>query len=456
MDLTDLLHAQRKYFEEGNSLSLSKRLEALKRLQEAIREREPLIQKTLYLDLNKSKTEAYMTEVGMVLEELRFAIRHLASWSKARKVATPLAQFPSKSYRIPEPYGVVLIMSPWNYPFQLTLSPLIGALAAGNCAVLKPSNYSPHTSQLIQELISSCFPPEYVCVVPGGREKNSALLKQKFDYIFFTGGVSVGKLVMQSAARHLTPVTLELGGKSPCLVDHTADLSLAARRIVFGKFLNAGQTCVAPDYILVEKAVKIPLLAALQNAISQFYGRNALYNPDYPKIINAKHFNRLQGLLAGQTVFCGGKSRPDALKIEPTVLEDVSPESAAMREEIFGPLLPVLTLDSIDEMISFVRRRPKPLARYLFTSSQNTKRRVLRTLSFGGGCVNDTIIHLASTRLPFGGVGESGMGSYHGKKSFDTFTHYKSIVKKATWLDLPMRYPPYTDKKLQVIRKFLK
>ena len=309
---------------------------------------------------------------------------------------------------------------------------------------------------LIQELISSCFPPEYVCVVPGGREENSALLKQKFDYIFFTGGVSVGKLVMQSAARHLTPVTLELGGKSPCLVDHTANLSLAARRIVFGKFLNAGQTCVAPDYILVEKAVKMPLLAALQNAISQFYGRNALYNPDYPKIINATHFNRLQGLLAGQTVFCGGKSRPDALKIEPTVLEEVSPESAVMREEIFGPLLPVLALDSIDEMISFVRRRPKPLALYLFTSSQNTKRRVLRTLSFGGGCVNDTIIHLASTRLPFGGVGESGMGSYHGKKSFDTFTHYKSIVKKATWLDLPMRYPPYTDKKLQVIRKFLK
>lgn len=456
MDLTGLLHAQRKYFEEGNSLSVSKRLEALKRLQKAIREWEPLIQKALYLDLNKGKMEAYMTEVGMVLEELGFAIRHLKSWSKARKVATPLAQFPSKSYRIPEPYGVVLIMSPWNYPFQLTLSPLIGALAAGNCAVLKPSNYSPHTSQLIQDLISSCFPPEYVCVIPGGREENRALLEQKFDYIFFTGGVTVGKLVMQSATRHLTPVTLELGGKSPCLVDHTANLSVIARRIVFGKFLNAGQTCVAPDYILVEKSVEKPLLAALKDAVFQFYGRNALYNPDYPKIINTKHFKRLQGLLVGQTVFCGGESRPDSLKIEPTVLKDVSPESAVMQEEIFGPLLPVLAVDSIDEMISFVRRRPKPLALYLFTSSQDTKRRVLRTLSFGGGCVNDTIIHLASTRLPFGGVGESGMGSYHGKKSFDTFTHYKSIVKKAVWLDLPMRYPPYTDKKLKTIRTFLK
>lgn len=368
----------------------------------------------------------------------------------------PLAQFPSTSYRIPEPYGVVLIMSPWNYPFQLTLLPLVGALAAGNCAVLKPSNYSPHTSQLLHHLISSCFPPEYVCVVTGGRKENSALLEQKFDYIFFTGGVTVGKLVMQSAARHLTPVTLELGGKSPCLVDHTANLTMAARRIVFGKYLNAGQTCVAPDYILVEKSVEKPLLAALQKAISQFYGRNALDNPDYPKIINSKHFKRLQGLLDGQTVFCGGSSRPDSLKMEPTVLKDVAPGSAIMQEEIFGPLLPVLTVDSIGEMISFVRRRAKPLALYLFSSSQDTIRRILRTVSFGGGCVNDTIIHLASTRLPFGGVGESGMGSYHGKKSFDTFSHYKSIVKKAAWLDLPMRYPPYSDQKLKLIRAFLK
>lgn len=456
MNWTNLLQSQRKYFLKGKTLSISKRLQALKRLQEAIREWEPLIQKALYRDLGKSKTEAYMTEIGIVLEELRYAIRHLKSWSKGQKAAMPLAQFPSTSYRIPEPYGVVLIMSPWNYPFQLTLLPLVGALAAGNCAVLKPSNYSPHTSQLLHHLISSCFPPEYVCVVTGGRKENSALLEQKFDYIFFTGGVTVGKLVMQSAARHLTPVTLELGGKSPCLVDHTANLTMAARRIVFGKYLNAGQTCVAPDYILVEKSVEKPLLAALQKAISQFYGRNALDNPDYPKIINSKHFKRLQGLLDGQTVFCGGSSRPDSLKMEPTVLKDVAPGSAIMQEEIFGPLLPVLTVDSIGEMISFVRRRAKPLALYLFSSSQDTIRRILRTVSFGGGCVNDTIIHLASTRLPFGGVGESGMGSYHGKKSFDTFSHYKSIVKKAAWLDLPMRYPPYSDQKLKLIRAFLK
>lgn len=454
MNLAELTAAQRAYFLTDATRPVSGRLKALDDFRLAILKREGKIYAALKADLHKSEFEAYMTEVGMVLDELRFVSKHVRGWASPHSVHTPLAQFPSKSFRLPEPYGVVLIMSPWNYPFQLSLEPLIGAIAAGNCAVVKPSAYAPHTSQVIAELIADCFPPEYVSVVQGGRRENQDLLKQRFDYIFFTGSVAVGKLVMESASRYLTPVSLELGGKSPCIVDQTADLKIAARRLAFGKFLNAGQTCVAPDYLLVQRSVKDELLRNLMAEIRNFYGENPLENESYPKIINEKHFNRLKGLIRGETVLAGGQTN-DREQIAPTILDDVSADSPVMQEEIFGPILPVIVYDRLEEAVRFVRGREKPLALYLFTRDRSTERKVLGSLSFGGGCVNDTIIHLATSHMGFGGVGNSGMGSYHGKASFDTFSHYKSMVKKGNWLDLPFRYPPYCSFKLKLIHLFL-
>lgn len=450
-----ILDKQRSFFSHGGTLGISMRLDALRKLKKAIAQHEAEILDALSADLGKSPCEGYVTEVGMVLQETGHAIRHLRRWARMRTVATPVVQFPSVSRLVPEPYGVVLIMSPWNYPFQLTMAPLIGAIAAGNCAVVKPSAYSPATSAIIARVLKSCFGEEYVAVFEGGREANEALLNEKFDYILFTGSVAVGRHVMERAAMHLTPVTLELGGKSPCIVAADADIDLAARRIIWGKTLNSGQTCVAPDYVLAHKSITGPLAAAMKKYILQFFGADPCANAEYPRIVNDKHFHRILGYLKVGQVFCGGCSDEAALKIEPTILLGVRPDAPAMQEEIFGPVLPILEFEELDEVISFVNGRPKPLALYLFTGSRQTERTILSRASFGGGCVNDTIVHLANSAMPFGGVGESGMGGYHGKWSFDTFTHWKSVLKKSNLIDLPMRYPPYGGK-LEMFKKFLR
>lgn len=383
-------------------------------------------------------------------------LKHVQRFAGEKRVRTPLAQFHSRSYQKPSPYGVVLIMSPWNYPFMLTLSPLVDALAAGNTAVVKPSAYSPYTSEVLQTILSQCFDPQYVAVVTGGRAENTCLLKEHFDYIFFTGSQAVGKEVMRNAAEHLTPVTLELGGKSPCIVDQTADIKLAARRIVFGKYLNCGQTCVAPDYIYCHRAVKDRLIKEVQKQIQKQYGKQPLRNPNYGKIINEKHFDRILGLIDEKKVVHGGNFDRKTLRIEPTVLDHVTFQDAVMQEEIFGPLMPVLTFDNLDDVIRKINSMPHPLALYFFTSDKAAAKKVTSRCGFGGGCINDTIIHLATTEMGFGGFGESGMGAYHGKIGFDTFSHYKSIVDKKTWIDLPMRYQPYQKLHEKMVRFFLK
>lgn len=397
-----------------------------------------------------------MCETGLVLEEISYMLKHVQRFAGEKRVRTPLAQFHSRSYQKPSPYGVVLIMSPWNYPFMLTLSPLVDALAAGNTAVVKPSAYSPYTSEVLQTILSQCFDPQYVAVVTGGRAENTCLLKEHFDYIFFTGSQAVGKEVMRNAAEHLTPVTLELGGKSPCIVDQTADIKLAARRIVFGKYLNCGQTCVAPDYIYCHRAVKDRLIKEVQKQIQKQYGKQPLRNPNYGKIINEKHFDRILGLIDEKKVVHGGNFDRKTLRIEPTVLDHVTFQDAVMQEEIFGPLMPVLTFDNLDDVIRKINSMPHPLALYFFTSDKAAAKKVTSRCGFGGGCINDTIIHLATTEMGFGGFGESGMGAYHGKIGFDTFSHYKSIVDKKTWIDLPMRYQPYQKLHEKMVRFFLK
>ncbi len=454
MDISTLVANQHAYFRTGATLPVSARLEALDRLRRNICQMQPDIQAALQADLGKHPYESYFSEIGQVLEELSHLRSHLRKWAKPRKVRTPMTLFPAKSRRYPQPYGVVLVMSPWNYPFMLSMSPVLGAIAAGNCVILKPSAYAPATSQVLFQLISSTFDPQFVTVVQGGRAENTALLDQRVDYIFFTGGVTVGKEVMRRAAQNLIPITLELGGKSPCIVDETADIPLAAKRIVFGKFLNAGQTCVAPDYVLVQESVKDQLVQHLQQAVENTLGPDPLSNPEYGKIINDKHYHRILGLLEGQTILCGGQAQDG--KIAPTILDNVDPQSPVMQEEIFGPVLPVLTYSSTQDAVDFVSNREKPLALYLFSRSREMQHTVTTHLSFGGGCFNDTILHLATPYLPFGGVGNSGMGSYHGKASFDTFTHYKSVLVGSQHIDVPLRYHPYTDSKLGFLKKFVK
>lgn len=454
MDITKLINAQRDYFNSGATHSLTFRLNALKKLKSAIQANESAIAEALQKDLGKHYMESYMCETGLVLEELSYHIKHLHKWVKDKRVKTPLAQFHGSSRICPEPYGVALIMSPWNYPIQLCLEPLTGAISGGNCAVIKPSAYAAHTSAVLSRIISETFPPEYIAVVEGGREENQALLQEKFDYIFFTGSVAVGKTVMEAAAKHLTPVTLELGGKSPVIVDETANIPLAAKRVAFGKVINSGQTCVAPDYLMIHEKVKDEFVASFKKALEDFFPNGDRSN--MPVMINEKHFRRVVSLMQGENAVIGGGYDEASRSIEPTVLDNITPESPIMQEEIFGPVLPVMTFTDLEDCISFIRSRPRPLALYLFTSSAETEKRVLNTCSFGGGCINDTIIHLTSPDLPFGGVGESGMGGYHGKSSFDIFTHYRSVMKKSTWIDLPMRYHPYNDSKLGMIRKFLK
>ena len=397
-----------------------------------------------------------MCETGLVLSEISYMIKHIKKFAREKRVATPLAQFASRSFIKPSPYGVVLIMSPWNYPFLLTIDPLVDAISAGNTAIIKPSAYSPATGKIVEQLINECFDPEYVTVVTGGRLENSCLMSQDFDYVFFTGSQAVGKEVMRQAAEYLTPVTLELGGKSPCIVDSSSNIKLAAKRIVFGKYLNCGQTCVAPDFLYCDSSIKDELIGAIKDEIIKQFGDAPLNNPDYGKIINQKHFDRLMGLIEGENIFHGGEGIADTLKIAPTILTDVSWDSPVMQEEIFGPVLPVLTFDSMDEAINNIKRRPRPLALYIFSENKKIIRRVTSCCNFGGGCINDTIIHLATSNMGFGGVGASGMGSYHGKAGFDTFSHKKSIVDKKTWMDLPMRYQPYKSIHDKLIKMFLK
>ena len=456
MEINRLTAVQRAFFESGRTKDVNFRLAALRRLRDGIRRREKEIAEALYQDLHKSSFESHMTEIGMALEEIGFLLKHTKEYAGEKRLPAALTQFPGRCCVKKEPYGVALVMSPWNYPFLLSIQPAAGAIAAGNCCVIKPSAYAPAVSRCIRELIGELFPPGYVAVAEGGREANAGLLEQKFDCIFFTGSVNVGKLVMKKAAEHLTPVILELGGKSPCIVEKDADVELAAKRIVFGKFLNSGQTCVAPDYCLVQEDVEKRFLACLVKWIRRFWGVRPLEHPDYPRMVNEKHFDRVMGLLAGQDTVTGGKGRRSTLQIAPTVLRNVSPDAPVMQEEIFGPVLPVLTYRTLPEAEALVARRPKPLALYVFTKNRRTARRVLDRLSFGGGCVNDTILHLASTRMPFGGVGESGMGCYHGKKSFDAFTHEKSVLIRGAWPDVPLRYPPYTKEKERLLRRILR
>ena len=456
MNIEQIVSAQRAYFAKGETLDLSFRRSALTRLKAAILAHENDINAALRADLNKSASETYMCETGMTLAELSYVLAHMNRWAKPCRVLTPLAQFHARSFTVKNPYGITLIMSPWNYPFMLTMEPLIGALAAGNCCVVKPSAYAPVTSSVIRTIISECFPPEYVAVVEGGRRENQALLDQRFDYIFFTGGVTVGKEVMRKAAEHLTPVSLELGGKSPCIVDATAKLDLAAKRLAFGKLLNCGQTCVAPDYLLIDRKVKDEFLALLKKHITAMIGKDALQNENYVRMVNRRHYDRVLSLIDPAKVVFGGKGDPDSLHIQPTVMDHVTAEDAVMQEEIFGPILPVIAYDSIDEAIAFINEREHPLALYLFSEDKATQNRFLHAVPFGGGCINDTIIHLATSRMGFGGVGQSGMGSYHGKRSFDTFSHEKSIVQKSTWMDLPVRYMPYSTIKDKLLRIFLR
>lgn len=455
-EIKQIVTKQRHFFHTGATLPVENRLKALQSLKTCILKYEDEIHKALKTDLGKSSFESYMCETGLVLSELTYMLRHVRRFSKEKRVPTPLAQFHSRSFKKPSPYGVTLIMSPWNYPFMLTIEPLIDAIAAGNTAVLKPSAYSPATTRIICMIIAECFPSEYVAVVTGGRAENTCLLEEHFDYIFFTGSTSVGKEVMRYASEYLTPVTLELGGKSPCIVTKTANLKLAARRIVFGKYLNCGQTCVAPDYIYCEKEIKEALIQELKKEIIRQFGASPLENEAYGKIINEKHFRRIVGLIDKEKIACGGHFNEETLQIEPTILDAVTWEDAVMKEEIFGPVLPIITYDSIDDAIRKINDMPHPLALYLFTSNQTLAGKVTAACGFGGGCINDVVIHLATSEMGFGGFGESGMGSYHGKDGFDTFSHWKSIVDKKTWLDLPIRYQPYSKTYEKLLKLFLK
>lgn len=449
-----IVNNQKLYFSKEETRDISFRKKQLEKLYKSIKQHENEILNALKADLNKSAFEAYETEIGMVYEELKFMLKNIKNFSKPRRIKTPLMHFPSKSYQYQDPYGCVLIMSPWNYPFQLTLVPLIGGLAAGNCAVVKPSNYAKETSRVILKILSE-FPQEYIAVVEGGRDVNNALLEEKFDYIFFTGSPLVGKLVMEKSAQHLTPMTLELGGKSPCIIDKTAKIDLAAKRVAWGKLLNSGQTCVAPDYIIVHESIKNEFINALKKYIEVFYGKNPEKNPEYPKIINKIHFDRLSELINNSDNVYGGKINSETYQIAPAIIENCQWDSLVMKDEIFGPIFPIISYNNLDEIVKQINSRPRPLALYCFTESKTIENKILKSVLYGGGCINDTVVHLANPYLSFGGVGESGIGKYHGKESFYTFSHTKSVLKRGTSLDINLRYAPYKDN-LKLIKKILK
>ncbi|HCT1649738.1 TPA: aldehyde dehydrogenase [Staphylococcus aureus] len=445
------------FFNTQQTKDISFRKEQLKKLSKAIKSYESDILEALYTDLGKNKVEAYATEIGITLKSIKNARKELKNWTKTKNVDTPLYLFPTKSYIKKEPYGTVLIIAPFNYPFQLVFEPLIGAIAAGNTAIIKPSELTPNVARVIKRLINETFDANYIEVIEGGIEETQTLIHLPFDYVFFTGSENVGKIVYQAASENLVPVTLEMGGKSPVIVDETANIKVASERICFGKFTNAGQTCVAPDYILVQESVKDDLITALSKTLREFYGQNIQQSPDYGRIVNLKHYHRLMSLLnsAQMNIVFGGHSDEDERYIEPTLLDHVTNDSAIMQEEIFGPILPILTYQSLDEAIAFIHQRPKPLSLYLFSEDENATQRVINELSFGGGAINDTLMHLANPKLPFGGVGASGMGRYHGKYSFDTFTHEKSYIFKSTRLESGVHLPPYKGK-FKYIKAFFK
>ncbi|OKH35894.1 aldehyde dehydrogenase family protein [[Phormidium ambiguum] IAM M-71] len=449
----EILQQQRKFFSTDRTKNIEFRLTQLKNLKQAILDHKEEIIAAGKADLNKPIFESYLTEIGTI-KEIDYAIKNLKKWSKPKKVATPLEQLPGKAFIYPEPLGVVLIIAPWNYPFQLTILPLVGAIAAGNCAIVKPSEISQNTSHIIAKIFQKTFDPEYIAVVEGGVETSQKLLQQKFDHIFFTGGTAIGKIVMEAAAKNLTPVTLELGGKSPCIIDSDINIEYTARRIAWGKFLNAGQTCIAPDYLLVNQKIKQPLLDSIKNCIQEFYGEDPEKSPDFGRIINQKQFNRLEKLLNNGNIITGGKTNPDTCYIAPTLIDNVSLDAPIMQEEIFGPILPILEYNNLEEAISIVNNQPKPLALYFFSKNQEYQQQVLQKTSSGGVCINDTIMHIGVTELPFGGVGNSGIGSYHGKASFDTFSHQKSVLKKSFLVDIKVRYAPYLGK-LDLIKKMM-
>ena len=453
--IQNILTDQRQFFNSGRTKNLDFRLENLSRLKKAIIQNEATILKALKNDLYKSAYEGYLTEIGLALEEIRFVSRRLRSWVKPRKVRTPYVLWFGSSTIYSEPYGISLIISPWNYPIQLTILPLIGSIAAGNCTVIKPSEYAPHTSAMISEIIERHFDSHYITVVEGDTQISKDLLNERFDYIFFTGSVAVGKNVMSAAAKFLTPVTLELGGKSPCVVDQDVNIDMAARRITSGKFINSGQTCTAPDYLLVHPSNTQKLLDKIKEYLHKFYGEDPQKSPDYVRIINKRQFDRLAALLDKDDIIVGGQTDPEDLYIAPTLLQNVSWNDPVMQDEIFGPILPVLVFEDLSEVIATINSRPRPLALYFFSNQRDNYQRIVEEVSFGGGCINDTLSHLVNPHLPFGGTGSSGMGGYHGKASFDTFSHQKSIFKKWFNFDLPLRFPPYKNK-LSILKNILR
>jgi aldehyde dehydrogenase (NAD+) len=450
-----LVKDQKVFFKTNQTKDVSFRLNALQKMRTAIQTNEKEIMEALKSDLNKSEFDAYSTEIGVVLEEIRFTQSRLPSWVKPKKVKTPITHAGSAGFIYPEPYGVALIIAPWNYPFQLALAPLVGAIAAGNCAILKPSELTPNTSEILAKLLKELFPEDYISVIEGGVETSGALLQEEVDYIFFTGSVPVGKVIMEAAARNLTPFTLELGGKSPCIVHEDAKIKLAAKRIAWGKFMNAGQTCIAPDYLYLHHSIKDVFLRHLKEAIKELYGVRPLENANFTRIVSEKHFDRLCSFLCNGDIYSGGKTKLEKLVIEPTVLTDITWEDPVMDDEIFGPILPVLIYKELSEVIDGIHNHPNPLSLYLFTEDKRIQKEILETISFGGGCLNDTVYHFVSPYLPFGGVGASGMGAYHGKGSFDTFSHKKSVLKQTTLFDIPFRYPNVKNG-LTKIKRFLK
>ena len=448
--ISDLVQQQREFFRTEQTQSIIFRLEQLTKLKQAIVDRQAAIVEAAKADLGRPAFEAYF-EIA-TLGEINLALKQLKNWVKPQRVKSPIDQFPASAWIQPDPLGVVLIIGPWNYPFQLIVSPLVGAIAAGNCAILKPSEHAPHTSRVVAELIAATFEPEYVAVAKGDADTSKQLLAEKFDHIFFTGGTAIGRIVMMAAAQHLTPVTLELGGKSPCIVDSNIHLDRAAKRIAWGKFINAGQTCIAPDYLLVQEQIKPDLVDRIKYHIKEFYGENPAVSPDYGRIIHRKHFDRLVAFLDRGEITLGGDYNPTDRYLAPTLIDGVTWDDPVMQEEIFGPILPILTYDTLENAIAQVNARPKPLALYFFSQDRQQQERILQATSSGGVCINDTVMQISVTALPFGGVGESGMGAYHGKASFNTFSHFKSVLRREFWLDLGWRYAPYTTQKLKQLK----
>lgn len=454
-DYHSIVSAQKAFFKTGQTLDISFRKKQLTMFLSVLKENEQQLMSAAWKDLHKSEFETFSTELGLIYGEIKEAVRKVKRWAKPKRIATNLPNLPGSSFIMPEPFGTSLIIGAWNYPYLLTLGPMIGAMAAGNTIILKPGNITPSCSAVLEKILNGAFDPGYLKVVEGGSSETQALLNEKFDYIFFTGSTRVGKIIYRAAAEQLTPVTLELGGKSPCIVDQDAPLKVTAKRIVWGKFINAGQTCIAPDYLLVHESVKDELLQYIKENILTMYGADPQQSPDYLRIVNRANFERLSEIIDPAKVYFGGKTDPDDLYIEPTILDHVAWDDKAMQDEIFGPVLPVITFTDFFKVIEILKDKPKPLSLYYFGKNKGKQKMLLRELSFGGGTINDTIMHISNSNLPFGGVGRSGIGNYHGKAGFDTFSHHKSMMKRATWIDLPLKYPPYNNFKLNLVKKVL-